>query len=70
MDARHFISRVLSHEIGLLAQGIVTRQQFDYLVEALERQSFVEEHKEFFPAIRELASKVDPNKRSTTVFPE
>ena len=58
MDARHYISTVLSHELGRLGQGEVTHEQFEYLVDALEAQSFVPEHKDFFPAIRELGQKV------------
>lgn len=65
MDARHYISQVLAEEVGRLGKHEITLEQFMYLVDALERQSFVEEHKEFFPAIRDLAEKInDPNKRS------
>ena len=58
MDARHFISKVCAGELTKLVQKEITLEQFNYLIDALERQSFVEEHKDFFPAIRELASQI------------
>lgn len=65
MDARHFISLVLAEEMTRLGKKEITLEQFNYLVDALDRQSFTPEHADFFPAIRELAEKVsDPNKRS------
>lgn len=55
MDARHFISLVLLEQLDSLIECTITIEQFQYLVDALEKQSFVEEHKDFFPAFRELA---------------
>ncbi len=58
MDARHYISRVLSGEMTRLGLGQTTLEQFDFLVDALEREKFVPEHNDFFPMIRELAREV------------
>jgi hypothetical protein len=58
MDARHFISRVLTGEMTRLGLGQTSMEQFSYLVDAFEREKFVPEHDDFFPMVRELAAKV------------
>jgi hypothetical protein len=57
VDARTYISNVLITEMHHLDAGEVSKDQFMYLVDALERQSFTEDHPKFFRCIRELAFK-------------
>lgn len=58
MDARHYISQVLTGEITRLGKKQITLDQFNYLVDALESQKFAPEHDDFFPLVRQLAEKV------------
>lgn len=57
MDARHYISNVLVEEIHLFNDGKVSKEHFMYLVDAIERQSFLECHQQFFENVRKLASE-------------
>ena len=57
MDARHYISNVLVEEINRFNDGKVSNEQFMYLVDALERQSFLECHRKFFENVRKLATE-------------
>lgn len=56
IDARHFISNVLVEEMHQLDDGTVTPEQFNYLIDALKRQSFVDNHHEFFESVRKIAT--------------